>query len=694
MSSNTGFFSNFTPVIYDVLSASPRCRVDFRSVSSHISSTVAWNTNLSSPCTSNDTATSAGLGTNSDTAAGSLMGVADKTATKATKKRSTLSPPSKATMRTITTTSLPTKMATVTSSVLTQPRATTSPSPSSNDLVELLGFMWVAFLVLLGGVVTTAAAIVSISPAPRSYTKNTVTKYNNKSNQPNKEGGIQVNISIANDPIVRSPGSGLSATGLSSPVNRNSVDLLSPVPSSSPVPSCCSRGSSSPAPSCCSSGPSSSPVVVGGTPLPRIFLTETEVSNRIQEPATDKIITTRKTQYKCISCLGSGAFGAVWLAEELQTQVRCAIKFTVQQGAKGLQQIAVEGFVQSTISTLLPSVTPKVIDSSLGFMVTECVEGSSLNELIGEVSKELTKWWCYQILVSFRKLRQIKWLHGDVKPDNFMVCKQTASVLPIDWGKALSLCDAANLKERDFSVSDRKHNANWYMAIEQCSDFDEWGAPTAASEIWSVACLVCILFDQIDLNEEDIDFWMRIMSALVPLEHQDTCEHQDHSLELYSFLRPPSGCTCQAPQNRLQTDEEFAKVIDIMKDWIRFGQNTADNVHHACTITSDGVVHGPQHPVWERDDNNADHEVDVVVGEGEEDEEVVVVPEEVVQQQVEEEEFGEEEDTTTNSTDDIEEDGDDEETDDDDEGEEEEESDDDELIFVDPVTGEVIAASC
>eukprot|EP01006_Ploeotia_vitrea_P042481 TRINITY_DN66630_c3_g1_i5.p1 TRINITY_DN66630_c3_g1~~TRINITY_DN66630_c3_g1_i5.p1 ORF type:complete len:535 (+),score=46.98 TRINITY_DN66630_c3_g1_i5:43-1647(+) len=297
-----------------------------------------------------------------------------------------------------TTVSLPSKMA---KSTATTNFVTTTKQQMQTDVLPTTYLAFMTLVVVFGGVVMLrAAALVSNSSQQQQRpvtTKKNMNTINKEDKQQYPHNGIKVNISLVGSNPSNCGG------GCGSPC------------SSSSLPSSCRSSSSnlSALPSCVDHVSPQKRT----TPT-RLTMTESEVKTKLQQPDTDNIIHTTKAKYKCISCLGSGSFGAVWLAEELQTRVRYAIKFTFEQGAKGLQQIAVEGFVQSSISTLLPSVTPKVIDSNLGFMVTECVSGHPLNEMIGEVSKELTKWWCYQILVAFRQLRQIGWLHGDVKQLN------------------------------------------------------------------------------------------------------------------------------------------------------------------------------------------------------------------------------------------------------------------------------------
>eukprot|EP01006_Ploeotia_vitrea_P043098 TRINITY_DN66690_c7_g1_i2.p1 TRINITY_DN66690_c7_g1~~TRINITY_DN66690_c7_g1_i2.p1 ORF type:complete len:485 (-),score=59.21 TRINITY_DN66690_c7_g1_i2:360-1814(-) len=275
-----------------------------------------------------------------------------------------------------------------------------------------------------------------------------------------------------------------------------------------------------------------------------------------QLPAVNNFIHTQENTYRCSHCMGSGSFGEVWLCENVVSKEYCAIKFSTLSGAKGLQQIQIEGGTHKIISDSLQErkITPRLLDAGCGFIVTECVNGLPLNKLVEQVTLETAKWWTFQILVNFQTLMNLGWVHLDVKLDNLMLDLSTGIVYIIDWGKAKKISDlrlSPLSRERGPTVADRM--SYWYSAPELCCDFPDWGAPREKVEVWSICCVVCAIFNDFDLEGQDEEIFFQLLSCLVPQCHLASCPHFEESngaqLLMWDFQRPTGGCRCQAPEH-------------------------------------------------------------------------------------------------------------------------------------------------
>ncbi len=157
-------------------------------------------------------------------------------------------------------------------------------------------------------------------------------------------------------------------------------------------------------------------------------------------------------RYRIERALGSGGFGHVYLAVDLQTNQQYAIKEYLVAGAGGKAQLEHEARVLSHLHhPSLPAFQAAFDERGRYYVVLGYIEGSDLTDYIRVVRQRnevvllaRTMTWIISICdaVTFLHNQNPAVIHRDIKPDNIRITPNGTAIL-VDLGNAKAAADGA-----------------------------------------------------------------------------------------------------------------------------------------------------------------------------------------------------------------------------------------------------------
>jgi serine/threonine protein kinase len=162
--------------------------------------------------------------------------------------------------------------------------------------------------------------------------------------------------------------------------------------------------------------------------------------------------TILRGRYRIERALGSGGFGHVYLAVDLQTSQQYAIKEYFVAGSGGQAQLQHEAQVLSQLHhPSLPAFHEAFSERGRYFVVLSYIEGNDLTDLV-RVTRQRNEviplarilGWIVSICdaVSFMHSQAPPVIHRDIKPDNIRI-KSDGTAMLVDLGNAKSAADGA-----------------------------------------------------------------------------------------------------------------------------------------------------------------------------------------------------------------------------------------------------------
>ena len=157
-------------------------------------------------------------------------------------------------------------------------------------------------------------------------------------------------------------------------------------------------------------------------------------------------------RYRIERVLGSGGFGHVYLALDLQTSQQYAIKEYLVTGANGQAQLQHEARVLSQLHhPNLPAYQEAFIERGHYYVVISYIEGSDLTDYI-RITRQRNEAiplsqvvsWLISICeaVMFMHNQRPPFIHRDIKPDNIRIMSNGVAML-VDLGNAKATGDGA-----------------------------------------------------------------------------------------------------------------------------------------------------------------------------------------------------------------------------------------------------------
>jgi serine/threonine protein kinase len=190
--------------------------------------------------------------------------------------------------------------------------------------------------------------------------------------------------------------------------------------------------------------------------------------------------------YRLIKQLGVGGFSEVWLAEDIKTDLRVALK--VYAPGSGLDKDGVQLFAQEF--TLVFNLnhgnllTPKHYDiyEQRPYLVMPFCENGSATKLVGTIDNEKA-WRLLRDVASglaYLHDREPTVIHQDIKPDNILINTE-GDFLITDFG--ISTKARSTLRK---SVAQHQSSGGGTLAYMSPERFGRNPAPVMASDVWAL----------------------------------------------------------------------------------------------------------------------------------------------------------------------------------------------------------------
>ena len=212
------------------------------------------------------------------------------------------------------------------------------------------------------------------------------------------------------------------------------------------------------------------------------------LSRAIASPSVTRHSAPHSPQMRPLRCLGKwqlcqlagcGSFTDVYLAKPLGCPPNWPSDYAVkvlrpsyvndEQAAELLQR---EAEVAAAVShPHLVAILESHLNESQKYLVMPKLDGVSVGQIIeraGHMSVRQTLWIVRQIAEALEALHRVRWLHGDVKPDNMMFSSDGHATL-IDLGFALRFSEAM-LTETRAAKGTLNYMAPETMTSAHCSD--------------------------------------------------------------------------------------------------------------------------------------------------------------------------------------------------------------------------------
>lgn len=196
-------------------------------------------------------------------------------------------------------------------------------------------------------------------------------------------------------------------------------------------------------------------------------------------------------RYKLLEYKGSGSFGEVWLARDLEQNKDIAIKIYISLDRKGCEEFLAEYKIASGLKhkNLLVTEHYDVWNNRPFLTMKYCGKGAAsllVDKLKPCKKDELIIWKFIRDvaagLVYLHNLDPDPIVHQDIKPDNVLL-DNDGSFLITDFGISKRVRDTL----RSQSTRAQKAGATAYMAPER---FSKKPAPILASDIWSLGASI------------------------------------------------------------------------------------------------------------------------------------------------------------------------------------------------------------
>ncbi len=184
-------------------------------------------------------------------------------------------------------------------------------------------------------------------------------------------------------------------------------------------------------------------------------------------------------KYQILRSLGSGGFGAVFLAKDTWLNILVAIKVPHKQTIE-LFKLLKESRLQAALDH--PNIVRMIAaekENKIFFMVMEYIKGRSLEKVLDEkkiLSCPQATEYVLQMVSAVSHAHASKIVHRDIRPSNIMIADQDGKVKITDFGTSVWLHNVPYASTRIGSPP--------YMAPEQFQ-----GKATFRSDIYSIGCV-------------------------------------------------------------------------------------------------------------------------------------------------------------------------------------------------------------
>jgi serine/threonine protein kinase len=140
-------------------------------------------------------------------------------------------------------------------------------------------------------------------------------------------------------------------------------------------------------------------------------------------------------KYKIIEEIGSGSFGKVFKAHSLKNKSEIAIKIQYTDVANVLKNEAkIYKYLKDTM--IVPKIKNYGSENSFNFLVLDLL-GKNLIDCMSTLSKKEWLTTMVKMIDIMEILHSKKIIHRDIKPDNFVFCREKKELFIIDFGLSI-----------------------------------------------------------------------------------------------------------------------------------------------------------------------------------------------------------------------------------------------------------------
>ena len=195
-------------------------------------------------------------------------------------------------------------------------------------------------------------------------------------------------------------------------------------------------------------------------------------------------------KYEILKPLGCGSNGTVYLARHQSLGIDRAIKFFPKNAAQSPFAISEAQVLKTVQHPGIPTIYDFEEDESFYYLVEEYIQGDSLEQFLlhqPSISRVLSYQFCEQLCDIFSYLHTLcpsPILYQDLKPEHIIVCGLQIKL--IDFSVASFITNSGN----DFN-----HFGN---ADFSAPELTRAAAPTLASDIYSIGCMINYLLPHTD----------------------------------------------------------------------------------------------------------------------------------------------------------------------------------------------------
>lgn len=195
-------------------------------------------------------------------------------------------------------------------------------------------------------------------------------------------------------------------------------------------------------------------------------------------------------KYEILKPLGCGSNGTVYLARHQSLGIDRAIKFFPKNAAQSPFAISEAQVLKTVQHPGIPTIYDFEEDESFYYLVEEYIQGDSLEQFLlhqPSISRVLFYQFCEQLCDIFSYLHTLcpsPILYQDLKPEHIIVCGLQIKL--IDFSVASFITNSGN----DFN-----HFGN---ADFSAPELTRAAAPTLASDIYSIGCMINYLLPHTD----------------------------------------------------------------------------------------------------------------------------------------------------------------------------------------------------
>lgn len=210
---------------------------------------------------------------------------------------------------------------------------------------------------------------------------------------------------------------------------------------------------------------------------------------RVVTPTIGSVVANK---FQLVRELGRGSMGAVWLADHLTLDVRCAVKFMTGDASRDPNFLSRFEFEARAIAQLQSPYVVRVLDYAIDhdvpFIAMEFLQGEDLCARLsrsGRLDTQTTYRIVSQIARGLFKAHLAGVVHRDLKPENIFLAQE-------DEGEIAKLLDFGVAKSTAFAVHGTATQAGSllgtpaYMSPEQARGLREIDH---RSDLWSLAVI-------------------------------------------------------------------------------------------------------------------------------------------------------------------------------------------------------------